>query len=224
MSRALFACIRGQTRALYLHNTERVDFARHPRLPRRGYVGNNTARVLKYPWCDHGGQTTPCHSLKRPITRWQVFHPEQERLASTAKYTGICIEAAGGTTGEESHAPLPDSAATSFRERCVRHYEIRLELAEYAIAIAESIKLWISILPWRVRVLYGNNCVLSSLGAEEEALPWPPDPKTLLRLDGASAIVQTQEFGPQKRCTSEKAEEEGKCMEGGGRVPEKKEI
>ncbi|CAN0133580.1 unnamed protein product, partial [Hapterophycus canaliculatus] len=111
-------------------------------------------------------------------------------------------------------------------ERCIRQYDTRLELAEFAVAIAESVKLWVSIVPWRVRVLYSGKPVFSSLRAEEQALPWPPDPETRLGLDGASRIVQTQEvFGPQnQRCTSDERDGEGGYLEGGGGVMEQKEM
>lgn len=62
------------------------------------------------------------------------------------------------------------------RENRTHQYEARLELTEFAIAIAESLKLWLSIVPWRVRVLYDGEQILSKLGAEEQGLPWPPHP------------------------------------------------
>ena len=67
---------------------------------------------------------------------------------------------------------VPAAAPTSAQER----YEKRLEIAEFSIAIAESVKLWISVVPWRVQVLYGGKIVLSSLREEEEMLAWPPNP------------------------------------------------
>lgn len=93
---------------------------------------------------------------------------EQPAVECASVYTE---EAAGHT---RAAPPIPVSASS--REHCVRHYETRLELAEYTIAIAESIKLWTSVIPWHVRVLFGGEPVLTSLSAEEEALPWPPDP------------------------------------------------
>ncbi|CAM9631445.1 unnamed protein product, partial [Laminaria digitata] len=59
-----------------------------------------------------------------------------------------------------------------------RHYWKRLELAEISTAVAESLKLWLGIVPWRVEVLYGGEKLVSSLTAEEETLPWPPDPES----------------------------------------------
>lgn len=62
------------------------------------------------------------------------------------------------------------------RQGRVRAFEKRLEIAEYTIAIAESVKLWIAYVPWRVSPSWDGMDVLSRLGAEENALPWPPEP------------------------------------------------
>lgn len=59
-----------------------------------------------------------------------------------------------------------------------RRYWKRLELAENYVAVAESLKLWLGIVPWRVDVLYDGKKLVSSLAAEEEALPWPPVPES----------------------------------------------
>lgn len=77
-------------------------------------------------------------------------------------------------------------AGIAFREVRYRRYDKRLELAEYSVAIAESIKLWLSIVPWRVRILYGGEQLISMLGAEEGVLPWPPDPDSDYKLPGGS--------------------------------------
>lgn len=95
------------------------------------------------------------------------------------------------------------------QENHIRQYEKRLELAEYAVAIAKSLKLWLTIVPWRVQVLYGGEQMISRLKAEEEALPWPPDPGTAPDTDNAqgkkcneSVGTRMPEFGPhEKPCT-----------------------
>lgn len=79
----------------------------------------------------------------------------------------------------EEHHSVPSS-----QQRRLVQYEKRLELAELAIAIAESVKLWLSVIPWPVQVLYGGQFILSSLRIEEETLPWPPDPGQLPDDDG----------------------------------------
>lgn len=81
---------------------------------------------------------------------------------------------------QEHHSTPPATAVgASSRRRRLAQYENRLELAELFIAIAESVKMWVSVVPWRVQVLYGGQLVLSTLRTEEETLPWPPDPGPL---------------------------------------------
>lgn len=82
-----------------------------------------------------------------------------------------------------SAPPAPVTGASSQQRRLVQ-YEKRLELAELSIAIAESVKLWVSVVPWRVQVLFRGQLILSTLRAEEETLPWPPDPGPLPGTDG----------------------------------------
>lgn len=82
-----------------------------------------------------------------------------------------------------SAPPAPVTGGESSQQRGVILYEKRLEIAELSIAIAESVKMWVSVVPWRVQVLYGGQLVLSTLKAEEEALPWPPDPGPLSDAD-----------------------------------------
>lgn len=87
---------------------------------------------------------------------------------------------------EDISASTSTLADMAFREGHHRRYDKRLELAEYSVAIAESIKLWLSIVPWRVRILYGGEQLISMLGAQEGALPWPPDPESDYKLLGDS--------------------------------------
>lgn len=158
-------------------------------------------------------------------TSEQVFCLEQEGMPPAAESPGSCVKEVGDTTGQESHASLPNSAATLLRERRIHHYETRLEVAEFTIAIAQSVKLWISIIPWGVRVLYGDMPVFSSLRAEEEGLPWPPDPETLLNLDVVSAVERVQVFGPpNQRYVSDTREQDDRCMEGSGHFSEEKKV
>lgn len=87
---------------------------------------------------------------------------------------------------DDTSASTSTLAGMALQEGCYRRYDKRLELAEYSVAIAESIKLWLSIVPWRVRILYGGEQLISMLGAEEGALPWPPDPESYYKLPGDS--------------------------------------
>lgn len=91
------------------------------------------------------------------------------------------------STGEATkHGPIDveptdlesSAVAESRRENRICAFENRLEIAEYSIAIAESVKLWMAYVPWRVNVLWDGTDVLSWLRAEEEVLPWPPEPET----------------------------------------------
>lgn len=122
---------------------------------------------------------------------------------------------------EHSSAP-PPVTGTSSQQRLLVQYEKRLELAELSIAIAESVKMWVSVVPWRVQVLYGGQLVLSTLRAEEETLPWPPDPGLLPEGDGEivgwsvdSQGEQNPVARPQQQgCTPCTGEKEGSVEAG----------
>lgn len=78
---------------------------------------------------------------------------------------------------KKSFAEDPGANTGSYRDDRMKAFENRLEIAEYSIAIAESLKSWTAYTPWRVRVLWEGEDMLSTLGAEEEAIPWPPEPR-----------------------------------------------
>ncbi|CAM9274564.1 unnamed protein product [Scytosiphon promiscuus] len=168
-----------------------------------------TVSRLNLLWTLACGVIEIVHMMRHRKNLMELFRREQEGLSPSAEFPGSSIKEVGETTRQEWHASLPDSAVKPLRERAFCPYEARLELAEFTVAIAESVKLWISIIPWRVRVLYGGKPVFSCLRAEEEALPWPPDPETLRSLDIESTVVQTQVYGPQnQRCPFDDGEEE----------------
>ena len=109
------------------------------------------------------------------------------------------------TAGQEVSLATPSPVPTALPVELIRtrQYWRRLELAKNYVAVAESLKLWLGIVPWRVDVLYDGNKLGSALAAEEETLPWPPDPESStstenVRVEGAGCL------GPD-----------------GGRIPEK---
>lgn len=106
------------------------------------------------------------------------------------------------------HHPGPPATVTeaASQQRRLVQYERRLELAELAIAIAESVKLWVSVVPWCIQVLYGGQSVLSTLWTEEETLPWPPDPGPLPDVDGEKIGGNVDSEGQQQpgRATAER--------------------
>lgn len=105
----------------------------------------------------------------------QVFCSEEQQ--STAEGMGPCSFETDEHVPQTLNAPPPNPATMSAQERSTCTFEKRLDLAEYAAAIAESLKLWLEIVPWRVQVLYEGKELIPTLGAEEEVLPWPPDSK-----------------------------------------------
>ncbi|CAM9224200.1 unnamed protein product [Ectocarpus sp. 4 AP-2014] len=141
-------------------------------------IGQYVATVsrLNLLWTTACGVVEIVSMIHRRRSLLKVFCSEIDEQPAV-ECASVCTEEAQGDT--RVAPPIPVSAFS--REHCVRQYETRLELAEYTIAIAESIKLWTSVIPWRVRVLFGGEPVLTSLSAEEEALPWPPDPDQLGR-------------------------------------------
>lgn len=119
-----------------------------------------------------------------PPHLWQVFYVEAGEQPVT-EHDINDNKLADDNTFQEPHVtpPGPITEASSQQRRLVQ-YEKRLELAELSIAIAESVKMWVSVVPWRVRVLSGGQLVLWTLRIEEETLPWPPDPGLLPDADG----------------------------------------
>lgn len=132
----------------------------------------------------------------------QVFCSEEEEQVSN-----VSGNLANEEPPREDDASPPTVPGMAFREGRSRRYDKRLEIAEYFMAIAESVKLWLSVVPWRVRVLYGGERLLSKLGAEEEALPWPPDTESGYNRQGntdqeaggciESEATLTPVFGPE---------------------------
>lgn len=122
--------------------------------------------------------------LKPPYVPTQVFcseEGEQPRMRHVGTDNTLADDS---TCQEHRSAPLaPATGEESSQQRCLVRYEKRLEVAELSIAIAESVKMWVSVVPWRVQVFYGGQLVLSTLRAEEETLPWPPDPGSLSDAD-----------------------------------------
>lgn len=107
-------------------------------------------------------------------------------------------------------AAISVALPSNSQQNHVRDCQLRLEIAEYSLAIGESIKLWVAYVPWPVHVLHGGEDMLSRLGAEEEALPWPPEfePEAVGGLDpdtnqaGVSPDISPLLIGPQPRCDS----------------------
>lgn len=138
------------------------------------------------------------------------------------EHVSPCLEdPKSATTDFHSVPPAPATVEGSTQDRQMFKFEKRLELAEFSIAIAESVKLWMTVIPWSVEVFYGGKPVLSSLRTEEEALPWPPDPGASLDVEDEQASGNTAIEGPtmpvlktqQQRCTPCDAEEEGADLE-----------
>lgn len=107
---------------------------------------------------------------KSPV---QVFRSE----AGPSAKDGIVAE---DSVGDHWQGVSPATRADLPRHASVWRYEKRLELAEYSVAVAASVKMWLAIVPWRVRVMYHGEPILSRLRAEEELLGWPASPEPVL--------------------------------------------
>lgn len=151
-----------------------------------------------------------------------MFCSQEEELSTTTERASPCIEDPGDATKDLCSArPASAPVELSSQDRRMSKFEKRLELAEFSIAIAESVKLWMSVVPWRVKVFYGGEPVLSSLRTEEEALPWPPDPGPSLDVDDEQASENIASEGAgipvlkpqQQHCAPRGNEEEGTNLE-----------
>lgn len=141
---------------------------------------------------------------------------------STTENASPCLEdLEDATTDLHCMRPAPAMVERSSQDRRMFKFEKRLELAEFSVAIAESVKLWMTVIPWSVNVLYGGKPVLSSLRIEEEALPWPPDPGASLDAEDGQARRNIALEGAaipalkpqQQHCTPCDAEEEAADLE-----------
>lgn len=90
-------------------------------------------------------------------------------------------------------------------ERQIRRCQERQALADFSNAILDSLKLWLSILPRSIRVLYGGQHIVSKLEDEEQMVPWPkyPDFKEAGQKQVEGSITNLEEdqmpmFGPQR--------------------------
>ncbi|CAM9113005.1 unnamed protein product [Ectocarpus fasciculatus] len=186
-------------------------------------IGHYVATVsrLNLLWTTACGVVEIVSMIHRRRGLLEVFCSEVDEQPAVECASVYAEEAKGHTPAAP---PIPVSALS--RQHCVRQYETRLELAEYTIAIAESIKLWTSVIPWRVRVLFSGEPVLTSLSAEEEALPWPPDPDQPGRSfapDGALTMPDSvQEVGMhhQHRPPCDGTEDKTSCPGVCGYAPE----
>lgn len=181
----------------------------------RGDISNQSQRMAVHSFLWTNDKF--CH------THGQIFCSEEEELSTTERASTYIDEPDDATKDLHSALPAPATGVMSSQERRMLEFEKRLELAEFSIAIAESVKLWVSVVPWSVQVLYGGKPVLLSLRAEEEALPWPPDPGPSLDAEDkqASGNIASEGAGipllrpQQQRCTPCGGEEGGTILEAG---------
>lgn len=178
-------------------------------------VSNNASQYT--PFCGLTATLFHCHE--------QIFCSDEKEFSTTER-TGSCLENPE-TAGEDLHSARPAPHHTreaSSQYRRMWRFEKRLELAEFSVAIAESVKLWMSVVPWSVTVLYGGEPVLSRLRTKEEALPWPPDPGTSLDIEDKqlSEMIASEGAGTpvflkpkQQHCRLSDVQEEENNMEVG---------
>ena len=117
----------------------------------------------------------------RTTSQQQVFSSERHRSATQNKGAATILDNDDDqTAGQEILLATSSSRIEVLPVELIRtrQYWKRLELADNAIAVVESLKLWQGIVPWRVDVLYDGQQLVSSIATEEETLPWPPKPES----------------------------------------------